>query len=115
MPSAVCRPEKTVKLTDENPAFDVMGDLGLGKEFHMMTSEKNRWIPALLETSMADVGPTTPVPWIAPILHRLPKAGQHSRAWLEFVGSQVSERIEKHVDRPDVRFKSQTLLWARAG
>lgn len=60
----------------------------------MMTSEKNRWIPALLETSMADVGPTTRVPWIAPFLQRLPKAGQHPRAWLEFVGSQVSERIE---------------------
>ncbi|KAK4041875.1 cytochrome P450 [Parachaetomium inaequale] len=83
-------------------AFDVMGDLGLGKEFHMMTSEQNRWIPTLLETSMADVGPTTPVPWLGPMLHKLPKAGHHSRAWLEFVGSQVRERVEKQVERPDI-------------
>ncbi len=79
-----------------------MGDLGLGKEFHMMTSEKNRWIPTLLETSMSQVGPTTPVPWLGPILHKMPKAGHHSRAWLEFVGSQVRERVDKQVDRADV-------------
>ncbi|KAK0646745.1 cytochrome P450 [Cercophora newfieldiana] len=84
-------------------AFDVMGDLGLGKEFHMMTSSQNRWIPTLLETSMADVGPTTPIPWIASILHRLPRAGTHSRAWLEFVGSQVQERLRtKGVQRSDI-------------
>ncbi|KAK3323140.1 cytochrome P450 family protein [Cercophora scortea] len=83
-------------------AFDVMGDIGLGKEFHMMTSETNRWIPELLETSMADVGPTTPLPWIAPILHRLPKAGTKGRQWLEFVGSQVAERVEKQVEKADV-------------
>ncbi|KAK1751472.1 cytochrome P450 [Echria macrotheca] len=83
-------------------AFDVMGDLGLGKSFNMLTSPTNRWIPTLLETSMADVGPTTPIPWIASILHRLPRAGTHSRAWLEFVGSQVQERIEKHIERPDI-------------
>jgi len=80
-----------------------MGDLGLGKEFNMMTSKQNRWIPTLLETSMADVGPTTPVPWIAPIIRKLPKAGHHTRAWLDFVGSQVRERVEKQVDRADVR------------
>lgn len=80
-----------------------MGDLGLGKEFHMMTSDTNRWIPELLERSMADVGPTTPVPWIAPILHRLPrKGGNDSQKWLEFVGSQVKERTEKQSDRQDV-------------
>lgn len=79
-----------------------MGDLGLGKEFHMMTSEENRWIPTLLETSMADVGPTTPIPWTASIMHRLPKAGTHSKAWLEFVGSQVRERLEKQIDRVDI-------------
>ncbi|KAK3367744.1 putative cytochrome P450 [Podospora didyma] len=83
-------------------AFDVMGDLGLGKEFHMMTSPQNRWIPTLLETSMADVGPTTPLPWIAPILHRMPGAGKNSRAWLDFVGSQVAERVEKQVKKADV-------------
>ncbi|KAL3436403.1 cytochrome P450 [Aspergillus tetrazonus] len=82
-------------------AFDVMGDLGLGREFHMMTSETNRWIPALLETSMAHVGPTSPVPWMAPILHNLPWAGRGARAWLEFVGSQVKERTQKKSDRRD--------------
>ncbi|KIW29137.1 uncharacterized protein PV07_04973 [Cladophialophora immunda] len=79
-----------------------MGDLGLGKEFHMMSSQTNRWIPDLLETSMADVGPTTPVPWLAPILHRLPRAGHGARAWLDFVGSQVQERTRKTVDRHDI-------------
>ncbi|PLB36079.1 cytochrome P450 [Aspergillus candidus] len=83
-------------------AFDVMGDVGLGKEFHMMTSEQNRWIPPLLEAGMADVGTTTPVPWLGSILMRLPKAGQHAKAWLDFVGSQVKERVEKQVERADV-------------
>ncbi|KAB5546803.1 cytochrome P450 [Coniochaeta sp. 2T2.1] len=83
-------------------AFDVMGDLGLGKEFHMMTSEKNRWIPDLLETSMGTVGITTPIPWVAPILRKIPGAGKHAKAWLDFVGSQVQERVEKQVDRPDI-------------
>lgn len=79
-----------------------MGDVGLGKEFHMMTSEQTRWIPVLLETGMADVGVTTPVPWLGPILMRLPKAGQGAKAWMEFVGCQVRERVEKQVDRADV-------------
>lgn len=68
----------------------------------MMTSEQNRWIPPLLEAGMADVGTTTPVPWLGSILMRLPKAGQHAKAWLEFVGSQVKERVEKQVERADV-------------
>ncbi|KAI9367627.1 cytochrome P450 [Aspergillus egyptiacus] len=83
-------------------AFDVMGDLGLGKEFHMMTSETNRWIPVLLETSMAHVGPTSPVPWMAPILHHLPWAGRGARAWLEFVGSQVKQRTQMKSERRDI-------------
>lgn len=80
-----------------------MGDVGLGKEFHMMTSEQNRWIPVLLETGMADVGVSTPVPWLGSILMRLPRAAQGAKAWLDFVGSQVRERVEKQVDRADVR------------
>lgn len=79
-----------------------MGDVGLGKEFHMMTSEQNRWIPVLLETGMASIGVTTPVPWLGPILMRLPGAGQGAKAWMEFVGGQVRERVEKQVDRVDV-------------
>ncbi|EER29322.1 Cytochrome P450 family protein [Coccidioides posadasii C735 delta SOWgp] len=84
------------------PAFDVMGDLGLGKEFHMMTTETNRWIPTLLETSMKHVGPTSPVPWMAPILHKMPWAGKGARAWLEFVGSQVKQRTQKKSDKRDI-------------
>ncbi|KMU77556.1 hypothetical protein CISG_01314 [Coccidioides immitis RMSCC 3703] len=83
-------------------AFDVMGDLGLGKEFHMMTTETNRWIPTLLETSMKHVGPTSPVPWMAPILHKMPWAGKGARAWLEFVGSQVKQRTQKKSDKRDI-------------
>lgn len=80
-----------------------MGDVGLGKEFHMMTSEQNRWIPPLLESGMANVGFSTPVPWLGSILMRLPGAGKGARAWMEFVGSQVRERVDKKVDRADVR------------
>ena len=87
-----------------------MGDVGLGKEFNMLTSDQNRWIPPLLEISMADVGPTMPVPWMGPILMRLPKAGVHSRAWLDFVGSQVRERVDKHVEKADVRIKTASSL-----
>ncbi|SPO07713.1 related to pisatin demethylase cytochrome P450 [Cephalotrichum gorgonifer] len=83
-------------------AFDVMGDVGLGKEFHMMTTEKNRWIPDLLETSFASVGPTMQLPWMGSIIMRIPGAGKYVGAWLEFVGSQVKERVEKHVERADV-------------
>ncbi|PKS06131.1 hypothetical protein jhhlp_007448 [Lomentospora prolificans] len=84
-------------------AFDVMGDVGLGKEFHMMTSEKNRWIPVLLEEGMADVGITTPLPWMGQVLMKLPRAGKSgAAAWHEFVGSQVRERVEKQVERADV-------------
>lgn len=79
-----------------------MGDLGLGKSFNMMTRTENRWIPDLLETSMEEVGPTSPVPWLAPILHRLPKAGKGARQWLEFVGSQVQERLERRPKTLDV-------------
>lgn len=79
-----------------------MGDIGLGKEFHMMTTETNRWIPPLLEHSMAHVGVTSPVPWLAPILHKMPGAGSGARAWLEFVGSQVKERVEKNTGKKDI-------------
>lgn len=92
-----------------------MGDLGLGKEFHMMTSKQDRWIPDLLEVSMGQVGITTPIPWISPILHKMPNAGKHARAWLDFVGSQVQERVEKHVDRPDVSLSFAALGTAWLG
>lgn len=88
-----------------------MGDLGLGKSFHMMTQEKNRWIPDLLETSMEEVGPTSPIPWLAPILHRLPKAGQGARQWLEFVGSQVQERMKKKPEGHDVSTKFFSVMF----
>lgn len=79
----------------------------MGKEFHMMTSPQNRWIPELLETSMSDVGPSTPTPWLGPMLAKLPrKGGGDARSWLEFVGSQVQERVEKNVEREDVRITS---------
>lgn len=68
----------------------------------MMTSEQNRQIPVLLETGMATIGPTTPVPWLGPILMRLPKAGKGAAEFLEFVGSQVRERVEKQVGKTDV-------------
>lgn len=88
-----------------------MGDLGLGKEFHMMTSKQNREIPVLLETGMANIGPTTPVPWLGPILIRLPKAGKGAAEFLEFVGSQVRERVEKQVVRPDVGGRTQLPIF----
>ena len=92
-------------------AFDVMGDVGLGKEFHMMTSEKNRWIPVLLEEGMADVGITTPLPWMGQVLMKLPRAGKSgAAAWHEFVGSQVRERVEKQVERADVSFPVALIL-----
>jgi tryprostatin B 6-hydroxylase len=83
-------------------AFDVMGDVGLGKEFHMLTEATNRWIPPLLEHSMAHVGMTSPVPWMAPILHKMPGAGAGARQWLEFVGSQVKERVAKDAGKKDI-------------
>lgn len=68
----------------------------------MMTSEQNRWIPPLLETGMSNVGFSTPVPWLGSILMRLPGAGKGAKLWMEFVGSQVRERVDKQVDRADV-------------
>lgn len=92
-----------------------MGDLGLGKSFNMMTRTENRWIPDLLETSMEEVGPTSPVPWLAPILHRLPKAGQGARQWLEFVGSQVQERLKNRPKTLDVSTWAPLVMMALTG
>ena len=80
-----------------------MGDVGLGKEFHMMTTEENRWIPPLLESGMSNVGYSTPLPWMGSIFMRLPGAGKGAKKWMEFVGSQVYERVNKKVERADVR------------
>lgn len=95
-------------------AFDVMGELGFGETFGMLSSEENRWLPDLLERGMANVGWLTPIPWFTPIFHRLPLLSEGPRRFLEYVGGKVEQRAKNKSDKPDVSndvFESRLRAW----
>lgn len=83
-------------------AFDVMGELGFGETFGMLSNEENRWLPDLLERGMANVGWLTPIPWFTQIFIRLPFVAEGPRKFIEYVGGKVEVRAKTKSDKSDV-------------
>jgi tryprostatin B 6-hydroxylase len=83
-------------------AFDVMGELGFGETFGMLSSEENRWLPDLLERGMSTVGWLSPIPWFTPIFNRLPLLAEGPRRFLEYVGVRVEQRAKSKSEKADV-------------
>ena len=74
-------------------AFDVMGDLTLGKSFGMLNEQK--WHNALLmmRDFMWLLGPFTPTPWLVRLGFGIPGLSKGWKKWALWCKERMSERI----------------------
>ncbi|KAI9645797.1 hypothetical protein NHQ30_005231 [Ciborinia camelliae] len=83
-------------------AFDVIGDLGFGKSFDMLKTGETHHALKLLHKSMEPLGILTPIPWIFPILIKIPGAMNDFNKFLEFCQNQIDSRRANEPNVPDI-------------
>jgi hypothetical protein len=69
-----------------------MGDLAFGAPFDMLKSGEKHWALDLLDEGMMPLGVLTPIPWVIPILSRIPGAAAGYKKFLAFCADQVEKR-----------------------
>jgi hypothetical protein len=107
-------------------SFDVMGDLAFGESFNLLKSGENHFALQLLQQGMKPVGILTPIPWILPILLKIPGAANGTKIFTSFIEGQAAHRRKVSVGPWDrgiphaypcevrsVHLKSLTLLQNR--
>ncbi|KAI1859785.1 hypothetical protein JX265_010234 [Neoarthrinium moseri] len=72
--------------------FDVMGEIGFSKDFHMLESEIEH--PAIrgLHDNMAAVGVLGTVPWLLSMLSKIPGATGSYSNFMDWCGQQLEEK-----------------------
>lgn len=83
-------------------SFDVMGDLGFGKSFGMLTTGEAHYFMTKLNEGMLPLGWISPIPWITPVFAQTPIIGAGFRELLRWSGEQVEKRKMLKVDIPDI-------------
>ena len=83
-------------------SFDVMGDLAFGQSFSMMKSQKQHFALKVLQAGMHSLGILTPIPWIFPILRKIPGAAKGLKMFTKYIEEQA-----------EIRQKVQTAQHAR--
>jgi cytochrome P450 family 628 len=73
-------------------SFDVMGDLAFGKSFNMLKSGEQHYALKLLVDGMHAIGILTPIPWILPLLLRIPGAANGNKIFTKFIEDQAASR-----------------------
>ncbi|KAL1639131.1 hypothetical protein SLS58_008218 [Diplodia intermedia] len=86
-------------------AFDVMGAVGLGRDFQ--TLEAGREHPTIrgIHDSMAAIGLLTPVPWLLRMAAAVPGAASKLTAFMTYCSRQVREKekeVHKDADPQDI-------------
>ncbi len=71
-----------------------MGDLAFGSSFDMLKSGERHWALDLLDEGMTPLGILTPVPWVIPILARIPGAAQGFKKFIKWCAKQVEKRTQ---------------------
>lgn len=71
-----------------------MGDLAFGQSFNMLKSGETHSMLELLAGGMRPVGILSPIPWIFPILLRIPGAANGTKAFAKYIESQAQYRRE---------------------
>lgn len=90
--------------------FDVMGDLAFGRPFDMLESGKKHFALKLMHEGQAGLGFLGPVPWLSPILIRIPGLMKGYETWVKWSEQQVEDR--KRVSDSDSRTRSLSKEFA---
>jgi tryprostatin B 6-hydroxylase len=69
-----------------------MGDLAFGKSFGMLESGKQHYALKLMFKGQSYLGYIGLLPWLPPILIRIPRAMVHYEKWVEWSEAQVEAR-----------------------
>ena len=73
-------------------SFDVMGDLVFGKSFEMMEKREEHFAVKLLHEAMKPFAFLTPIPWLLPILSRIPGAATDFLKFIKYSEDMVDAR-----------------------
>jgi len=84
-------------------SFDVMGDLGFGKSFHMLESGELHWAVRLLGEGLDPLGLCLP-PWVFRLLIAIPGATSGYWKFIAYCSQQLDERIQVQgkLENPDI-------------
>ena len=83
-------------------SFDVMGDLGFGKSFGGLTSEREHWAIQCLKDSNKIVGLVAHTPWLFHLLTKLPASWSPMERLMQYSDQAVEERRLKPPAEDDV-------------
>lgn len=73
-------------------SFDVMGEVGLGKDLETLRSGKTHPTIKGIHDSMAIIGLLTPVPWLLTMLAAVPGAASKLTAFMNYCAGQVKDK-----------------------
>lgn len=74
-------------------AFDVMGEVGLGNDFHMVDTGEEHEAIAALHGQMIAVGVVGTVPWLLSLLSKLPISGGFG-IFMDFCVGELDKKIK---------------------
>ncbi|QSZ30648.1 hypothetical protein DSL72_000206 [Monilinia vaccinii-corymbosi] len=83
-------------------SFDVIGDLAFGKSFDMLKTGEKHFAVKLLQEGLAPLGILTPIPWVFPILTKIPGAMGGFNDFITFCSKQIDIRRAKEPSVPDI-------------
>lgn len=69
-----------------------MGDLAFGQSFNMMKIQEQHFALKLLQAGMRPLGIFTPIPWIFPILKKIPGAANGTKMFTKYIEKQAETR-----------------------
>ncbi|RBR01496.1 hypothetical protein FVER53590_05671 [Fusarium verticillioides] len=83
-------------------SFDVMGDLAFGRSFDMLKNGTSHPFMELVHSNMLMAGSLTHLPWIFPLLKRIPVLNRKNLEFQGWLKQQVDWRQKNKLDLPDV-------------
>ncbi|KAF5630165.1 cytochrome P450 monooxygenase [Fusarium tjaetaba] len=83
-------------------SFDVMGDLAFGRSFNMLRNGTAHPFMELVHSNMLMAGSLSHLPWIFPLLKRIPVLNQKNLEFQGWLKQQVDWRQKNKPDLPDV-------------
>nr|P0DPA4.1 RecName: Full=Cytochrome P450 monooxygenase FCK2; AltName: Full=Cytokinin biosynthesis protein 2 [Fusarium pseudograminearum CS3096] len=83
-------------------SFDVMGDLAFGRTFDMLKNGTAHPFMELVHSNMLTAGSLSHLPWIFPLLKRIPLLNQKTLEFQGWLKQQVDWRQKNNPDLPDV-------------
>ncbi|TGO67404.1 hypothetical protein BOTNAR_0043g00080 [Botryotinia narcissicola] len=83
-------------------AFDVIGDLAFGKSFDMLKTGEKHFALKILQEGMEPLGILTPIPWVFPILIKIPGAMDGFNRFVNYCAEHIDIRRANEPSVPDI-------------